>query len=145
MCHKSTNNSFVYHRLKNHPQNTQKSTQTGITLQTKATANNHFDVRHEVTIALVTTEKKRDVTCCSTNSILPEHASRGRGVKLQGQSSLSQAAGHQPARGGGDCQHQSARERGWGGMVNICESLLNAVRLNKPKVLGLGQKARGQV
>ena len=45
-----------------------------------------------------------------------------------------------------DCQHQGGRELGSDGMVNTCESLINVVITNKPKVLiGLGQKASGQV
>lgn len=38
---------------------------------------------------------------------------------------------------------KAVRELGWDGMVNICESLINIVRLNKPKMLiGLGQKGK---
>ena len=38
-------------------------------------------------------------------------------------------------RTGCDCQHQGGRELGSNGRVNICESLINVVRGDKPKVL----------
>ena len=48
-------------------------------------------------------------------------------------------------RTGCDCQHQSGRELESDGMVNRCESLINVVTNNKPKVLiGLDQQVCGQ-
>jgi hypothetical protein len=67
-----------------------------------------------------------------------------RGVKLLGQCNLTQK-GCQIERGGNDYQHQGGRVLGSNGMVNKCESLLNIVSTNKPKMLtGLSQKACGQ-
>jgi hypothetical protein len=56
-------------------------------------------------------------------------------------------------RSGCDCQHQSGRELGSSGMVNTCESLINAVTGEQAKDAdachqtdnGLDQKVRGQV
>lgn len=53
--------------------------------------------------------------------------------------------GNQIVRSGCDCQHQGGRELGLSGLTNTCESLINVVTKNKPKMLtGLGQKARGR-
>ena len=58
----------------------------------------------------------------------------------------SEKDGNLIARSGCDCQHQSGRELESDGMVNRCESLINVVIANKPKVLrGLSQKASGEV
>jgi hypothetical protein len=38
-------------------------------------------------------------------------------------------------RSGCDCQHQSGRELGSSGKGNTCESLINVVRIDKPKML----------
>jgi len=66
------------------------------------------------------------------------------GAKPPGQRNLSLRAGHSTVRSSGDCQHQGGWEQGWGGMVNICEPLLNVVTRNKPKMLtGLNQKGKG--
>jgi hypothetical protein len=57
----------------------------------------------------------------------------------------SEKDGNPIARSGCDCQHQSGRELESDGMVNKCESLINVVTYNKPKMLtGLSQKASSQ-
>ena len=57
----------------------------------------------------------------------------------------SEQDGNQIVRSGCDCQHQSGRELELDGMANKCESLINVVTNNKPKVLtGLSQKASSQ-
>ena len=57
----------------------------------------------------------------------------------------SRADGSLIARSGYDGQHRGGRELGWCGKVNGCESLINAVIDDQPKVLrGWGQKAGGQ-
>ena len=55
-------------------------------------------------------------------------------------------SGYLIVRKGDDYQHPGGRGLGLNGMVNICESLINIVNVNKPKMLtGLSQKASGQV
>jgi hypothetical protein len=63
------------------------------------------------------------------------------GVKPLGQCNLTRKSGCQIARGRSDCQYQGGQVLGLNGMVNICESLINTVSTNKPKILiGLSQK-----
>jgi len=63
--------------------------------------------------------------------------------ELSGQRSLALRGGHRPARRDGDCQHHGGRELGLMGRANICESPINVVTVDKPKMLrGLNQKVR---
>ena len=63
-----------------------------------------------------------------------------------GQCSLILWDGSSIVRSGCDCEQRGGRELGLSGMVNTCESLINAVIEDKPKMLiGLDQKVGGQV
>jgi hypothetical protein len=63
-----------------------------------------------------------------------------------GQCSLAQLGGSPPVRSDYDCEHHCGRELGFDGRANPGEPLLNAVMLNKPKMLiGLDQKVSGPV
>lgn len=66
---------------------------------------------------------------------------QSRGVTLSGQRSLAQQSDRRSARNDGDCQHRGGRELGCAGMANGREPLLNAVKINEPKMLtGSNQK-----
>lgn len=66
-------------------------------------------------------------------------------MKLLGQRSLIRKGGSPTARSENDGQHQGGREPGFDGMANTGELLLNAVKINKLKMLtSLDQKVRGQ-
>ena len=56
-------------------------------------------------------------------------------MKLLGQSNLIRMGGHESASRRDDCQHPGSRERGWRGKVNLGESLINVVNLDKRKML----------
>ncbi len=63
--------------------------------------------------------------------------------KLSEQCSLILKDGHSIERDGDDCQHQGGRELGSDGKVNRCESLINVVTTNKPKVLMVRNRRLG--
>ena len=100
-------------------------------------------MRHEVVWMAVSTVKCYE-TCYSTNSTLPGYAiAVTRWCKAPGTTNPQQKAGIQIVRNGCFCQYQTDKVSGSSSMVNICELLLNVVKLNKPKMLtGLNQKVR---
>jgi hypothetical protein len=72
-------------------------------------------------------------------------AGNGEVRSLRDNVAASNRDGNPIVRSGCDCQHQGGQELGSNGKVNLGESLINVVSVDKPKVLtGLSQKARGQ-
>jgi hypothetical protein len=68
------------------------------------------------------------------------------GVKLLGQRNLFRKEGSSGVSQTCGCQHHRGQAPGSGGLVNLPEAVLNAVNINKPKMLtGLDQTVRGQV
>jgi len=65
------------------------------------------------------------------------------GVTLSEQRSPTRTSGRRPARRDGDCQHRGGRELGYDGMANGCEPLINAVKINEPKML-IGSHQNGR-
>jgi hypothetical protein len=88
-----------------------------------------------------------DETCYAANSTLLGHAiAVTRWCEAPGTMALQPSVHVEMATGRRVCEHQRRAALGWSGRVITRESLVNAVRYDKPKVLtGLDQKVRSPV